>query len=325
MSATTELDLQRVRDLLGNYRIGDLVRYWPASGGIENSNYFVATLLQSEQREYVLTIIERPPHSGDAIVPLLDTCVAAGLPVPAVVRTRDGAAFADADGKPVMVCPRLPGRHVCNPTLRQLEALGRFLARFHVATTAAELQLPEYPRDIDWLQRNAKACQGFLPYHTQTLLTDTRLRLASALAREDLTLLPRGAIHGDLFRDNVLFDDRGLTGVLDFHHAADGFLLYDLAVAINDWCTRADGSLDLERTLALLRAYHRTRPICRIELWYLPIFQLYAALAFWTSRLVVAVKQRRGATLRGNNPLELQRIVEHCNAHFLYLDERQLL
>ena len=59
-----------------------------------------------------------------------------------------------------------------------------------------------------------------------------------------------------MFRDNVLFTERGLTGVVDFHHAATGYLIYDLAVAANDWCNDYDGVLDADRTLALLRAYH---------------------------------------------------------------------
>jgi homoserine kinase type II len=57
-----------------------------------------------------------------------------------------------------------------------------------------------------------------------------------------------------MFRDNVLFSERGLTGVVDFHHAATGYWLYDLAVVANDWCNDSGGVLDADRTLALLRA-----------------------------------------------------------------------
>lgn len=324
MNAVTELDPQRLERLAAEYEVGELIRHWPAAGGIENSNYFLVTRRAGEEHAYVLTVLERPAYAGEALIPLLDACVDAGLPVPAALRTRLGQPFADLDGKRVMLCPRLPGRHVYNPTQRQVQAVGRFLARFHRAALAADLALPAYPRGLDWLRRHAEQCRPYLPYSDATLMRETCAQLGRALARADVNALPQGAIHADLFRDNVLFNEWGLSGVLDFHHAARGFLIYDLAVAANDWCTDANGALDPERTLALLRAYHRLRPLTRQELWYFPLFALYGALAFWISRQVVALAQRRGERVRANNPAEFQRIVRHHTAHFFYLDERRL-
>ncbi len=323
-NVATELDLLRLERLVHHYDIGELVRHWPATAGIENSNYFLATRKRGVERQYVLTIMEQPANAGDALVPLLDVCVAAGLPVPAVIRTVHGEPLYQLDGKPALLCPRLPGRHVCNPTLRQVEALGRFIARFHLATGAADLSLPDYPRDGHWLDANLRALHGRLPYGDEALMRETATRVAAALERRDVIELPRGTIHGDLFRDNALFNDWGLCGVLDFHHASRGFLAYDLAVAANDWCTESNGTLDPERTLALLRAYHALRPLAAPELWYFPIFALYAALAFWMSREVVAQKQRRGAAVRSNNPDEFRRIVAHHRAHFFYLSPQRL-
>jgi homoserine kinase type II len=111
--------------------------------------------------------------------------------------------------------------------------------------------------------------------------------------------------------------------VLDFHHAAHGTLIYDLAVAANDWCTDASGAIDSDLTLTLLRSYHQIRALTRQELVLLPVFMLYAAAAFWLSRLTVAVNA--GDDIRCNNPEEFQRIVEQHIAHFLYIDERLLL
>lgn len=324
MNAVAELDLLRLESLLAEYDIGELIRHAPAAGGIENRNYFVSTLKDGAEHQYVLTVLERPAYAGSAFVSLLDVCAEAGLPVPAAIRDRGGRPFSELDGKPAMIAPRLPGRHVSNPTMRHVEALGRFLARLHLATGRAGLSLPDYPRDFDWLTRNAEVCSGRCGYAVSRLLTDTRHELEHALSRSEVAGLPRGPIHGDLFRDNVLFNEWGLSGVLDFHHAAHGVLVYDLAVAANDWCTEANGTLDPERTLALLRAYHRIRPLHRAELWYFPVFALYGALVFLTSRLVVALERRRGRPVRVNNPEEFERILRHHRAHFFYLDERRL-
>jgi homoserine kinase type II len=322
--AIRHLDVLQLEALTAEYPIGELIRYWPATAGIENSNYFLRTVRAGTEGDYVLTVLERPANAGDSLVPLLDVCRAAGLPVPRVIRTCSGRAYARLEGKPAMVCTRLPGGHVGNPTLRQVGAVGRFLARLHRAAADALLDLPDYPRDLAWLEHRAEAMRQDMGFADAALMRDVRLMLASALAREDVASLPRGLIHADLFRDNVLFNEWGLSGVLDFHHAARGYLIYDLAVAANDWCTSGDGALDPERTLALLRAYHRLRPITRQELWFFPVFALYGALAFWISRLTVSLERRRGEAVRANDPAEFQRIVLHHRAHFLHLDERLL-
>src|SRR4029079_7826132 len=77
--------------------------------------------------------------------------------------------------------------------------------------------------------------------------------------------LPRGAIHADYFRDNVLFDGGAISGVIDFYFACTGALLYDVAIAVNDWCVRQDGTLDGARAAALLDGYARPRPFTPAE------------------------------------------------------------
>ncbi len=269
-------------------------------------------------------MLERPPNSGALIVPLLDACAEAGLPVAPIIRNRNGSPSDQINGKPTMVAPRLSGRHVVNPTMRHCESVGRFLARFHKATLSLARQAPEHPRNETWLVQNAESVRGLIPYDDYRLARDAVETIGSMLRREDVRRLPRGVIHGDMFRDNVLFSERGLTGVVDFHHAATGYWMYDLAVVANDWCNDNTGVLDSDRTLALLRAYHAIRPLTRSEVWYFPMFALYAATSFWLSRLTASVRRNADAQIRVNNPEEFQRIVEQHAAHFYYLDARLL-
>ncbi len=324
MNAVTQLDVLHLEQTIARYYIGELIRYWPAVNGIENSNYFLRLSRENYEREYVLTIVEQPSHSGAAYVPLLDACGKAGLPVASVIRNSEGNPYDELAGKPVLLAPRLAGRHAYNPIVKQIEALASFTARFHLATTRLEFPVPDYPRDVNWLIERRAITEGRLPYSSYRLLEDSVARVASLLSRRDVRELPRGVIHGDLFRDNVLFNERGLNGVLDFHHAATGYLIYDLAVIANDWCTDANGTLDPERTVALVRAYARLRPLTRQELWFFPSFTLYAAVAFWLSRLSVALRTQSAGNQRFNNPEEFQRIVQQHSAHSFYLDERLL-
>ena len=93
MNAITQLDVLDLEDTIARYGVGDLIRYWPAVNGIENSNYFLRTTQDGREREFVLTIIEQPSNAGGAYVPLLDLCARDGLPVAEIVRTSTGQPY----------------------------------------------------------------------------------------------------------------------------------------------------------------------------------------------------------------------------------------
>ena len=320
MGTVNPLDAESLQALFARYDVGAPRDCRPVSRGIENSNYFVTTANVGVPGEWVLTILEQPSYSGAAYVPLLDLCHRAGLPVAPVVRNTSGDPVESLFGKTAMLAPRLRGAHVADPGEVQLQALGRFVADFHGATRDPGFEIAAYPRDQRWLRHRAESIRGRMAYTDERLVADCVDRISGMLDRGDVGELPSGVVHGDLFRDNVLFDGRELTGVVDFHHAAQGYLAYDLAVAVNDWCNRPSGALDPERAAALVTAYHRVRPLTILEKCFFPGFLLYAALAFWLSRLAVALKTDPASTARFKDPDEFKAIVIDRTMHFFSLD-----
>ena len=309
MRTVNPLNTEALKDLLARYDVGCLLDHQPASHGIENSNHFITALKDGARSQWVLTILEQPSHSGSNYVPLLDLCYEAGLPVAPVVRNVSGDAIESLDRKAAMLAPMLPGKHVDHPSVQQLEALGGFVAEFHSATRAPGFEVAPYPRDARWLRDRQARVQGQMPPADARLVSDAVERVVGLLGREEVAGLPAGLVHGDLFRDNVLFDGPTLTGVVDFHHAARGYLVYDLAVAANDWCSVPGGGLDPERTTALVGAYRRIRPLNDLEIDCFSGFLLYAAVAFWLSRLAVALGTEGNYTGRFKDPDEFKAIV----------------
>lgn len=309
MRTISPLNSETLKGLLARYDVGRLLDHQPASHGIENSNYFITALKDGARSRWVLTILEQPSHSGSNYVPLLDLCHEAGLPVAPVVRNISGDAIEALDRKAAMLAPMLPGKHVDNPSVQHLEALGGFVADFHRATSAPGFEVAPYPRDARWLRDRQAGVRGQMAHADANLVTDAVERVVDLLSRKEVTGLPAGLVHGDLFRDNVLFDGPKLTGVVDFHHAARGYLVYDLAVAANDWCSVPGGGLDPERTTALVGAYHRIRPLTDPEIDCFPGFLLYAGVAFWLSRLAVALGTEGNNTARFKDPDEFRAIV----------------
>ena len=162
---------------------------------------------------------------------------------------------------------------------------------------------------MGWWRQAARAVRPFLSPE-QNALVATELKHQSAFAK---VKLPRGAIHGDLFCDNVLFVDTRVSGIIDFGFAATDALAYDVAITVNDWCTVVDGSaagaLDADRTRALVSAYGRVRPLDFEERAQWASLLRAAALRFWLSRLYDLHLPRPGELTHAHDPSTFERIL----------------
>ncbi len=320
MNAITEPGHPGIEETLTRYGVGELISAWPGSAA-SRCAYRVRTRRAGREHDYLLLRVQAPRFEAELAA--LEACDRAGLPVAKAIPNLDGQPVDTLNGETVILTRRLPGRHVYNPTVRQVAALGRFMARFHEAGGNLG-PLPTWAWDQRWLAEASAALDGRLSYPSARLMEATVQQVVSMLDREDVAGLPAGAIHGDICRDNVLFNEHGLSGVGGFSQVSSGFLVYDLAVAANDWCIDANGMLDPERTLGFLRAYQKLRPLVRAELWFFSGFTLYAALNGWIKRLAFAQGRQVSPGLHFNTPLELEKVVEQHAAHFFYLDERLL-
>src|SRR3569833_1843389 len=126
--------------------------------------------------------------------------------------------------------------------------------------------------------------------------------------------LPRGPIHADLFRNNVMFDGERLTGFFDFYFAGWDTWLFDVAVTVNDWCIDLDsGALDSARARAMLDAYHAVRPFSAGEQLSWQAMLRAGALRFWLSRLYDFHLPRDAEMLTPHDPAHFERILRRRN------------
>ena len=126
--------------------------------------------------------------------------------------------------------------------------------------------------------------------------------------------LPRGPVHADLFRDNVMFEGETLCGFFDFYFAGNDTWLFDLAVTLNDWCVHIgedeqDGRHDEARARAMLAAYQSVRPLTTAERQLLPAMLRAGALRFWLSRLWDWFLPREASMLKPHDPGHFERVL----------------
>jgi len=307
MSVFTPVTPEQFAAWLKRYRVGTLVHMQGIAAGIENTNYFVTTT----GGRYVLTLFEKlTPAELPFYLGLMAHLARHGVPSPAPAADIDGRLFSELNGKPAALISRLDGEAVTAPTPAQCGEVGSTLADIHLAGRSYPGKL-ENPRGPRWWRETAPKVSAFLDADGAALL-GAELRFQEQYRRADL---PRGPIHADLFRDNVLFDGKRIGGVIDFYFAGIDCLLFDVAVTVNDWCVQPGGEIDTPRARALLCAYHARRPFTAPERGAWPVLLRAAALRFWLSRLYDFYLPRAGELVHAHDPEHFRRILELRAAH----------
>jgi homoserine kinase type II len=152
----------------------------------------------------------------------------------------------------------------------------------------------------------------FLDDERATLLRDELAVQLDFSASAACAALPRGPIHADLFRDNVVFDEhtQRLSGIFDFYFAGIDAWLFDVAVCLNDWCIDpASGRLIEDKAQALCGAYQSVRALDDAEQQALPMMLRAAALRFWLSRLWDRHLPREATLLQAKDPSHFERVL----------------
>mgnify|MGYP003335114098 CR=1 FL=1 len=182
------------------------------------------------------------------------------MPSAKPVRDRSGEFLGELNGKPAALVQFLAGCDLAEPSAEHCARVGRALAEIHRAGSSYAQKMPN-PRGPRWWKKVMPEVLPFLTAEDAALYCE-EVGFQGLYRFEDL---PLGPIHADLFRDNVLWEDGRLSGVIDFYFACTDRLLYDVAITVNDWCIEPDGTLDPGRTHALLDAYREVRPFTAIE------------------------------------------------------------
>ena len=306
MAVYTEVSQTDLEGLLADFDLGELVEFQGIDGGIENTNYFVTLKNAGKQSDYVLTLFEELTLEEMPYFVELTTWLAErDCAVPFPFKDRNGIALKAMHGRPALLQPRLPGGHIESLTPEHCAQIGTALAQFHQAGRDFYMQRQAH-RGVFWWRRESQQIARKLPEQDADLLRNEVEQFDEL--REQAWNLPQGAIHGDLFFDNALFDGDTLSAVLDIYNACTGYLLFDLAIVANDWCVNPDGSIDPERETALLKAYAETRAFEENEYKAWPQLVRTAAMRFWLSRLIPALDP--DSTQKIKDPEEFRRILQ---------------
>jgi homoserine kinase type II len=175
----------------------------------------------------------------------------------------------------------LNGGDIDTPNPAQCHAVGDMLATLHRAGATFALTM-DNPRGPAWWTHIAPTLYPHMAASEATWLREEIDFQAGLKTRR----LPRGVVHADLFKDNVLMAGERIAGFIDFYYACNDVLIYDVAIALNDWARRPDGTIDPALARAFLAGYQAVRPFAAEEIAAWPTMLRAGALRFWVSRLL---------------------------------------
>jgi homoserine kinase type II len=256
----------------------------PVPAGSVNSNY---RLEVDRGGPFFARIYEEQDRVGaEAESRLLDHLASQGVATPRPVPRADGTGFTavtSSEGRPIALFPWRSGEILCQARVTPEVAgkVGEKLAETHRAGATFGEKRPGRFRIADMrvrLQRIAEARDPAL----RALAPQIAARLDRA-EKERNPDLPQGVIHGDLFRDNVLWQGSELAALLDFESACDGSWVYDLMVTVLAWCYGDD--LDERLARAMFAGYSSVRRLTPAERDALPVEGRIAALRFTVTRI----------------------------------------
>ena len=275
MAVYTSLSQSEVETFISKFNIGKLKSYAGISGGVTNSNFFINT----DSCEAVLTIFEELNFEDlDYYFSFMQHLSTHGFLCPKPISDSNNNLIHDLKGKPAALISKLPGKVFEEINDHQLIILAKSFAEMHLISLKFNTQ-KKNERDLQWMKDTFSMFANKISSEQRELINE-ELSFLENLSEN----LPRGVIHADLFRDNVLFEENRLGGIIDFYYACNDFFIYDIAIVINDWCIDPNGIIIERRKKLFIEAYDSIRQLNNSEHEALNSYLRLAAMRFLISR-----------------------------------------
>ena len=303
MAVYTDITDAELEAFLADFDLGQALSCKGIAEGVENSNFLVETTAG----RFILTIYERRVREDELpyFLGLMQWLAQHDYPSAEPMPGRDGRLYRPIRGKPAALVEFLNGLSVRRPTAAHCREAGAGMAWLHQAAAGFAGRRVNDLGQAAWaplFSRLGGAAEGLKPGLAAVVAADLE-----TFARAWPSGLPSGAIHADLFPDNVFFQGGQFAAAIDFYFACDDALAYDLAVALNAWCFEPDGSFNVTLARSLIAGYESRRPLSAAEREALPILAWGAAMRFFLTRLNDWGSTPPGALVRPKDPLEYER------------------
>ncbi len=315
MAVYTKFEKRDFEKILSNYSIGQLKSFKEIKEGIENTNYY----LLAGEKKYVLTIYEKRVNPKDLpffseIMSRLNT---ENFKCPIPIFNNQNKTITEYKEKKLMIVSFLEGKAKKILTPNECRQVGAEVAKMHQITKNFnikrnnDLSISSWRKLFNSVKDQCIKINKDLPRLIETNLIDVENNWPKDL--------PTGIIHADLFSDNIFFQDKKFSGIIDFYFSCNDFYSFEIAICFNALCFDGQShnlSFNVTKAKNFVEGYSKIRKLTDEEKKSIKVLSQGAALRFLLTRVFDALNTVEGAIVKVKDPLEyLKRLEFHKNSN----------
>ncbi len=307
MAVFTKLDKNEIEKFLDFYNVGKLEDYHEIIEGIENTNYKIIC----SGKPYILTVFEKRVRKEDLPF-FMDLKLYLNLnnfKCPKPISNKAGKIINTIKNKKAVIISFIDGLKINIPSESDCIEVGKMIGNLHNLTINFN-QKRENGLGIKEWKDLYKKCEDSNDEKFAKIIKNLKNEI-SYLEEFWPKNIPTGIIHADLFKDNIFFKDKKISGVIDFYFSCHHFFLYDICIVINDWCFKENGNVFKNEFFnAIIEGYNSKRKLNNSELTVLNTLLRAAAVRILVTRMHDYIFHPKNAIVIKKDPYEYFNILK---------------
>ena len=314
MAVYTKLNKKEIENIISFYNLKNLQSFHPIEEGVENTNYVIIV----DKKKYILTIFEKRVKEKDLpfFCELIFRLNKLNFKCPKPLFNKDNKLISTFKKKKLTILTFIDGKSKENLSPIDCKLIGIETARLHKLTSNFEikrknsLSINSWEKIFKAIEDECIKIHKDLPKLILSNLADIKKNWPSKL--------PEGIIHADLFKDNIIFNNNQINGIIDFTFSCNDFYAFEIAICFNALCF--DGykdnlSFNVTKAKNFINGYSSIRELSSFEKKSIKVLSQGAALRFLLTRVFDALNTVDGAIVKVKDPIEyLKRLEFHKNA-----------
>ena len=314
MAVYTKLNKSEIEEIISLYKLKNLESFAPIEEGIENTNYVII----ANKKKYILTIFEKRVKEQDLpfFCELISLLNKSGFKCPLPLLNLENNPISTFKRKKLTILTFISGKSKENLSNENCEDIGKEAAKLHLLTSNFKihrknaLSIESWRNMFENIKDKCIKIHKDLPKLIEANLKDIEKNWPSNL--------PSGIIHADLFKDNIIFENNKVSGIIDFTFSCNDFYALEIAICFNALCfdgVKSNLSFNVTKAKKFIDGYSSMRKLSDQERNSIKILSQGAALRFLLTRVFDAINTVEGALVKIKDPIEyLKRLEFHKNA-----------